>query len=243
MLDSPERPLNRSPVIRTGDPEEMRHALFTVYGATGFAVPNQDGFEGVANYLVLENVGLGFCGYGAKTIVDFAESDFARLQIPLKRNATTILSGGTIAVNEQHPCIVPPGEPIRLVFEPGYEQLIVRIKAAALEKALVPLLGAKPRGALIFNPHAPAIQPSAQVLRDLTMFLAIQLNSTAAQLPSPMLFELEQALIIAFLSAHRHSFTELLDGTEKEAAPRVVRLAEEYIEASWNRAITIEELA
>jgi len=243
MLDSPERPLNRSPVIRTGDPEEMRHALFTVYGATGFAVPNQDGFEGVANYLVLENVGLGFCGYGAKTIVDFAESDFARLQIPLKRNATTILSGGTIAVNEEHPCIVPPGEPMRLVFEPGYEQLIVRIKAAALEKALVPLLGAKPRGALIFNPHAPAIQPSAQVLRDLTMFLAIQLNSAAAQLPSPMLFELEQALIIAFLSAHRHSFTELLDGTEKEAAPRVVRLAEEYIEASWNRAITIEELA
>jgi len=34
-----------------------------------------------------------------------------------------------------------------------------------------------------------------------------------------------------------------MTGTAKEAAPRVVRLAEEYIEASWNQAITIEELA
>lgn len=243
MLDNPERLLSRSPVIRTGDPEEMRHALFTVYGASGFAVPDPDAFEGVANYLVLENVGLGFCGYGAKTIVDFAESDFARPQIPLKCNATTILKGRAIAVTERQPCMVPPGEPIRVEFERGYEQLILRIKTTALDKALLSLLGAKPRGALTFDPLAPAIQPSAQVLRDLTMFLAKQLNSAAAQLPSAMVLELEQALIVAFLSAHRHSFTELFEGTAKEAAPRVVRLAEEYIEASWNRAITIEELA
>lgn len=108
---------------------------------------------------------------------------------------------------------------------------------------MVTLLGAKPRGALIFDPAAPAKQPSGQVLRELTMFLANQLNSTAPQLPGVMLTELEQVLIVAFLSAHRHNFSELLEGTTKEAAPRAVRLAEEYIEASWNRAITIEELA
>jgi len=238
-LDSPERLLNRSPVIRTRDPEETRRTPPKIYDASGLAVPNSVGSEGIA----LENVSLAFCGYRTTTIVDFPESDCARLQIPLKSNATTILSGRAIAANVQHPCLVPPGQPVRAVFEAGYEQIILRIKAAALEKALVPLLGAKPRGALIFNPHAPAIQPSAQVLSDLTMLLAGQLNSAAAQLPRPMLFELEQALIIAFLYAHRHSFTELLHATEEEAAPRLVRLAEEYIEASWNRVITVEELA
>jgi AraC-like DNA-binding protein len=242
-MDNVEHPLSRSPVIRTRDPEEMRHALLTVYGASGFAVARPEGFEGVANYLTLSNVGLGFCGYAAKTIVDFPEGDFARLQIGLKANATTILHRRAIAIDQQHSCIVPPGEPIRIAFEPGYEQLILRIKAAALEKALVTLLGTKPRGALIFDPLAPVKQPSAQVLRDLAIFLANQLNSTAAQLPEAMLAELEQTLIVAFLSAHRHNFSELLEGTAREAAPRAVRLAEEYIEASWNRAITIEELA
>jgi AraC-like DNA-binding protein len=129
------------------------------------------------------------------------------------------------------------------VFEPGYEQLILRIKTAALEKTLTTLLGAKPRGALRFDPFAVPVQPTASVLRDLAMFLARQLSSTAAELPGAVLLELEQALLVSFLSAHRHNFSEMLVGTGKQATPRIVRLAEEYIEASWNRAITIEELA
>jgi len=242
-MDNPEYPLSRSPIIRTRNPEEMRQALLAVYGASRFDVPRPDGFEAVANYLALSNVGLGFCGYSAKTIVEFAESDFARLQIALKGNATTILRAGDIAIDQQRPCIVPPGQPISVAFEPGYEQLILRISGAALEKALATLLGAKPSGALIFDPLAPAKQPSIQVLRELTLFLAGQLNATATQLPTAMLTELEQALIVAFLSAHRHNFSDMLDGTAKEAAPLLVRRAEDYIEASWNRAITIEQLA
>jgi hypothetical protein len=56
--------LNRSPVVRTGEPEAMEHALLTVYGAKGFSVSKADSFEGVGNYLQLANVGLGFCAYG-----------------------------------------------------------------------------------------------------------------------------------------------------------------------------------
>jgi AraC-like DNA-binding protein len=239
-----EYPLSRSPVVRTRDPEKMRNALFTVYGATGFAVSKPADFEGVANYLLLSKIGLGFCGYGAKTVVEFPEGDFARLQVGLKGRAGVILGGATtVPVNAQQLSITPPGQPTTIIFEPGFEQLILRIKAAALENALTTLLGAKPRTALVFDPTTPPKQPSAQLLRELTMFLAKQLNSTAAQLPKPMLLELEQALIVTFLSAHRHNFTDVLESPAKESAPLVVRSAEEYIEANWARAITIEELA
>jgi len=236
--------LSRAAVVQTRDPQAMEHALLTVYGAKGFSVSKADGFEGVGNYLQLANVGLGFCAYGgARTTVDFPENDFARLQIGLKGSAATILKGTALAINERQPCMVPPGGPISIIFEPGYEQLILRIKTAALEKTLMALLGAKPRGALKFDPFATAVQPAAQVLRDLAMLLAKQLSSTATELPSAVLIELEQALLVSFLSAHRHNFSEILEGREKEAAPRIVRLAEEYIEASWNQGITIEELA
>lgn len=242
-MDDSEYPLNRSPVLRTHDPEEMRHALLTVYGASGFEVANAAGFEAVANYLSLPNIGLGFCGYGARALVEFPGLDVTRLQIPLKGVATTRLGGGRDVILEHRPGMIPSGEPASVTFEPGYEQLILRIGTPALESALTTLLGAKPRGALVFDPAAAAKEPSGQILRELTIFLAKQLNSAAAQLPATMLTELEQALIIAFLSAQRHNFSELLEGNVKEAAPRLVRLAEEYIEASWNRAITIEELA
>jgi AraC-like DNA-binding protein len=244
MLDSPEHLLSRSPVIWTGDPEEMRYALFTVYGAIGFEVPDPDNFEGVANYLRLSDVSLGFCGYGTKTVVKFPEADFARLQIGLKGKAGVILGNTTtIPVSRQQPGITPPGQPTTIIFEPGFEQLILRIKAAALENTLTTLLGAKPRTTLVLDPTAPPREPSAQLLRELTMFLAKQLNATAARLPRQMLQELEQALIVTFLSAHRHNFTNVLESPAKEPAPLVVRLAEEYIEANWADAITIEELA
>lgn len=243
MLDSRESPLSRSPVIRTGDPEEMRHTLFTVYGASGFEVPDPSGFEGVANYLQLSNVSLGFCGYGAKTVVEFPEGDFARLQIGLKGKAGVLLGGATIPVDPRQLAITPPGQPTTVTFGSGFEQVLLRVNASALEKALTNLLGAKPRTALVFDPTAPAKQPDAQLLRELTMFLANQLNSKAAHLPKPVLLELEQALIVTFLSAHRHNFTDVLNSPAKEPAPLVVRLAEEYIEANWARAITIEELA
>lgn len=243
-MDVPEFPLSRSPVVRTRDPEEMRNALFTVYGAIAFAVANPAEFEGVANYLILSNIGLGFCGYGAETVVKFPEGDFARLQIGLKGRAGVILgSTTTIPVNEQQLGVTPPGQPTTIVFEPGFEQLMLRIRTKALDSALTTLLGAKPRGTLILDPTAPPKQPAAHLLRELTMFLANQLNSTAAQLPKPTLLELEQALIVMFLSAHRHNFTDVLEGPATEPAPLVVRLAEEFIEANWARAITIEELA
>jgi AraC-like DNA-binding protein len=243
-MDEIDYPLSRSPVVRTRDPEEMRNALHTVYGATGFAVANSSDFEGVANYLVLPHIGLGFCGYAAKTVVEFPEGDFARLQVGLKGKAGVILgTTTTLPVDEQHSGVTPPGQPTTIIFEAGFEQLVLRIKTSALEKALTALLGVPPRGTLSFDPTAPLKQPAAHLLRQLTMFLADQLNSTAAQLPKPMLIELEQALIMTFLSAQRHNYTELLESPATEPAPLIVRSAEEYIEANWARAVVIEELA
>jgi AraC-like DNA-binding protein len=243
-MNPPEYPLSRSPVIRTRDPEEMRNALFTVYGATGFSAEMSADFEGVANYLTLSNIGLGFCGYGAKTVVEFPEGDYARLQVGLKGKAGVRLSSSTtIPVNEQQLGVTPPRQGTTIIFEPEFEQLILRIRTDALENALATLLGAKPRGTLVFDPIASPRQPTAQLLRELTLFLANQLNSTAAQLPKPMLLELEQTVIVAFLSSHRHNFSDLLDNPARESAPLVVRLAEEYIEANWAHAISIEELA
>ncbi|WP_316177079.1 AraC family transcriptional regulator [Bradyrhizobium sp. SZCCHNRI1009] len=243
-LDRSVSLLSRAPVIRTDDPEAMEHALRTVYGATGFAVTNANEFQGVGNYLQLANIGLGFCAYGGgRSVVKFPESDFARLQIGLKGSALTVLNRTAVAITERQSCIVAPGEANRIVFEPGYEQLILRISARALEQTLTTLLGAKPAGVLKFDPIAAAFQPNALVLRDLAMFLAHQLDATATELPRAVLVELEQALIVSFLSAHRHNFSELLERAEKDVVPRIVRLAEEYIEASWDRAITIEGLA
>lgn len=47
---------------------------------------------------------------------------------------------------------------------------------------------------------------------------------------------------IAFLWASRHTFSHLLERQEKQPAPGVVRRLEDFIEANWQGAITIDRL-
>ena len=61
-------------------------------------------------------------------------------------------------------------------------------------------------------------------------------------LPPLVLRELEQTILVSFLSANRHTFSDLLEREPKDTLPSQVRLAEEFIEAHWDQAISIENL-
>jgi hypothetical protein len=63
--------LQRFPSVHTFDPAEMRDALFTAYGANSFDFSTSEKFEARANFLQLEDIGVGFCAYGAPVKVGF----------------------------------------------------------------------------------------------------------------------------------------------------------------------------
>jgi len=136
-----EEPLQRFPVVRTSDTEEMKHALFTAYGATGFDVPDPDGFEGCGNYVQLEDIALGFCAYGAPTKVNFPEGDFVRQQIGLSGHAATTIDGATTEIHARQSCITSPERSATLQFGRNYKQLILRVDKTALERKLSLILG------------------------------------------------------------------------------------------------------
>ncbi len=237
-----EEPLQNFPVIRTSDPAAMEHSLIHVYGARAFDLPSADGFSARANYLQLSDIAIGYCAYGARTIVDFPEPDFARLQLTLNGRGVTTIRGFATELHERRPCVTSPGRAARLDFGAGYEQLILRVSTAALMHNLTLLLGARPKGTLEFQPALDLGHPHARGLQQMLMFLVQQLN-TSAQLPDAAILQLQQAVTIGFLHASRHSFSHLLEQDSKDAAPWYVRRAEEYIEANWKQAITIAALA
>ncbi|WP_120444316.1 helix-turn-helix transcriptional regulator [Paracoccus yeei] len=55
--------------------------------------------------------------------------------------------------------------------------------------------------------------------------------------------ELEQAIMVSMLYASESTYSHLLRADPAPAGPWQVRRAAEYIEAHWNTAIRIEELA
>ena len=77
-------------------------------------------------------------------------------------------------------------------------------------------------------------------LRRMLLFFAAELDFTA---PALAIAEFEQALIVSFISANRHNYSDLIQEGARSIASWQVRRVKEYVEAHWNQPITIEELA
>lgn len=111
-----------------------------------------------------------------------------------------------------------------------------------MERKLTALLGARPNRKIEFAPRSDLSREHIQRLRDLVVFLSQQLSNAEASMPKILLQELEEAILIAFLSVNEHTFSRHLLEDALLATPREVRRAEEYIEANWDRSISIEQL-
>jgi AraC-like DNA-binding protein len=240
LQDFREELLHRFPVARTRDPEVMRHALLTRYGATSCHIPHDPEFLGRANFIEHGATAVGFCSYGSEAVVEFPTADYVRLQIGLKGFASTTSAGITTEIHTACSCISSPDATLR--FGRGYEQLLLRIKNATVEDRLTRMLGFRPKGALRFDAALRSDQPQADSLRQLVQFFAGQLQEHAAALPPLLIAELEQAITVALLLAGRHNFSDLLEADAKDGAPEHVRIAESFIETHWNHPITIESL-
>ncbi|WP_420133233.1 AraC family transcriptional regulator [Rhodopseudomonas sp.] len=229
-------PADRAPVAPTTDTEEMRHALIQIDGAQASS-GEAEGFESVGSVVELEVVAFGFCRSRTQTAGDVAETDFARLQVALRSNGRS----GTGSDSDHEPRRPPPATPVDLGS--GHERLIIRCPNGALMATLESMLGVKPRGKLAFAPSARIDHRGAQALRDFALLLSRHVDPAQPRLPPLMLREFEHALLVSLLSVSRHNFSDQLDRDAPDTAPDYVRVAEEFIASSWNRAITINDLA
>ena len=235
-------PLQRFPVFRTSCSEEFRHALLTRFGVSRAEMKTPTNLAARGNLVQLQSIGLvyGQCNSGAT--VDYPEAERFRLLTALIGKGHAAIGKNAIALDADQSCIVSPGQKVALMAEAGHEWFNLRIDPGAFENKLACLLGARPGGKLEFSPAANRNSPRFQQLWRLIRFFAEQLDATSGQLPPLVLRELEQTILVAFLTANRHTFSHLLERDPGDTLPCHVRRAEEFIEAQWDQAITIESL-
>ena len=247
ILNKPERerrvnPLERFPVFQTFDPEEFRHALLTRYGATNAEIKSSKGLTARGSLVQLQSIGLIY-GYGSATAsCEFPESERFRLFSAFTGKGHSTIGKQAIALDADQCCIISPGQKVTLASDGGHEWFNMRIDGGAFERKLCYLLGAQPSGKLVFETAVNRNTPRFQQFWRLILFFAEQLNATTEPLPPLVQRELEQAILVSFLSANRHTFSDLLEREPKDTLPSHVRRAEEFIEAHWDEAISIEKL-
>ncbi len=235
-------PLNRFPLFRTSDPDELFQFSSAQLGASRIELKNLENFEARVNLVQLKGIGLAFGATTCDLSADHNEMDFIKVQFALKGRARLRALHRETDVNERQIGITPSGVPLHDACRAGHARLTLRLDHKALLQKLEALLGGKPRGQLTFESALDVSSPHAQRLLRLVYFLGEQLNAVPA-MPQVLCRELEQAVQVAFLCASHHSFSNLLERDGKAPASSLVREVEEIIESNWQNAIDIERLA
>ena len=235
-------PLQRFPVFRTSNSEEFRHALLTRFGASKAEIKRSEGLTARGNLVQLQSIGLAYGQSSIGARADFPEAERFRLFTALTGKGFATIGMNAMALDADRSCIISPGQKSALVGETGHEWLNLRIEPGAFERKLACLLGARPSGKLEFEPAVNRNSPRFRQLWQLVRFFAEQLDAASDQLPALVLRELEQTILVALLSANRHTFSDLLEREPSDTVPAHVRRAEEFIEAHWDQAIGIENL-
>jgi AraC-like DNA-binding protein len=234
--------LQRFPFFRASNAEEFRESMHTVYGVSRVEVEKPATFKAWANYVMLGEIALGYSYCSGRMSLHFPENEHVRQQISVRGRSVTTLGESRIDVDSDRACTTSLGRAMRLDCEPGHERLTLRIRSEALERKLTTLLGTRPKAALEFEPSLDLAQPAARRLTQLLWFFGRLFDTEATQQPPLVLRELEQAIIVSFLAANKHPYSPRLSDQPLDTAPRHVRLAEEFIEANWREAVSIDSL-
>ncbi|WP_244626107.1 helix-turn-helix transcriptional regulator [Bradyrhizobium betae] len=226
--------------MHSHDSELARDRLFSVYGADGF--DKGHGSFGIrANYAKLTAVGLGFCSYDCPVSVTYPEAGFVRQFFSIHGRANFTTSHGSVSIGAWTP-VVSGDSKLRLEFGEDYRQLVLRIDTPALERIIKALAGDASDKRLELAECDP--NPSSMsFLRRQVFHLAEELEAFADQYSPLAKAELERDLVVRFLLAHEHNFSDLLRREPRGAGRGVVDRVEAFIEANWNRPIDLEEIA
>ena len=237
------KPLNSFPIIRLRNIEEIREALFRFNGARLNLPRRAEDFDVKVNYWHSQNIGLSYWISGGPVQLEAPDTNFFRQQIFLRGGADIRFGRIERQVTNEDTCVVPPEVSVDVDISSGSEQFVLRIEADVLLNKVAALIGRTPSQKLVFNQTTRANNQASGHLRRMLMFFATELDALDSKMPSLVLAELEQALIVSFICNNLNNYSAFLDDRARPVASWQVRRAEEYIEAHWDQPITIEALA
>lgn len=237
------RPLDRFPLADTCDLDEMRAVFAHMYTRPTIQLMGRNGtFRTIINCVQISDIKLNYGLYTEDLRMEFPETEFVSQMFPIVGKGEAVVGSTSVAIAADYSAVISASEPLNIAINAGYERLVLRINSTALTNKLSALTATSINGPLKFQPASNDTRPAAKALRDHFFFLVDKLN-TSAELPKLVLAEFEQTLMVMFLHANQHNYSYLLERASRQSAPRQVRQAEEYIEANWQQAITLEGLA
>ena len=241
---NPVRLLEHFPLVRTQNAEEMCAALARVYAKPRLILEGRTkSVDVTVNRYQASDLAIAYTKHGTGVTAVYPDNNFALQAFPVRGHGEATINKIAYPLSPGRSVTTSPRTTFAIKFDPDYEHIVLVIDERALAGKLSALTGAAIESQLNFDPAPDDRNAAVKGLRDHLFFLVDKLSTSAVPLPRLILAEFEQALMVMFLHANRHNYSHLLQQEPPDSAPCQVRRAETYIEANWQRAISLEDLA
>jgi hypothetical protein len=123
--------LSPASTFRTSDVEEFEHRLTTVFGVTGFRLPDPASLRFRNNAVDLQDINLSIWTFGTPVQINFAEKAIPALGLPIRGRGVTTSGRRTVSVGVGSPAVLTAGRPATLQYDAELEKLVMRVKPEA----------------------------------------------------------------------------------------------------------------
>jgi AraC-like DNA-binding protein len=210
----------------------------------GFALGGRPGeFVAAGNFIRLNNIALAYLPYAGAARVRCGGINAVRQQFCITGSATVSFGSQRYRIDANRSCVVPAQDEAVYDFDDNFSQIVLYADTAALRGALSAMIGVPVSQNLVFETPSDPGKPELRRLRQLVEFLVSELDQEDTTLSSPVLIELEKNVLVSFLHANTHNFSRLLERDARRVTPWQVRRAEEFVEANWQRPLTLQMIA
>jgi AraC-like DNA-binding protein len=238
----PGEPLRRFNVLRARDPDELRSRLAPLYAVSKLDLPrSRFQFDAVLNHHQLRELALSYARYGAPVQMTMTNTDFYTQGFGVRGYGEAISDGRLFKIAAGQGGVAGPGATALLDYRANFEHVFLKIPPEALNRKLAALLGNPPGTPLKLKGEYDQAALAAQYR--FLCFVISEIDRSPGGVPQLLLDEFEEALIVAYLLANLNNYTDRLNAKAPAVSPWQVERAIGYIEANWERPLTVEALA
>lgn len=221
----------------------MEAALARIYVKPNMEIVGRErALRAIHNHCQLQHVGLTYGFYGISARWKFPETGAFAHVFPIRGGVEFLINGTSTAINPDLSLMLPDNLSYEMANDADYERLNLVISPAALMAKLNAFIGESFEAPLKMYLPQRSDEHLARCLREQVMFLVRYLDSPSLP-PPPLLTEFEQTLMVMYLHVNQHNYSGFLEKQSQDVVAWQVHRAEEYIEANWDKPITLEALS
>ncbi|MPT38593.1 MAG: AraC family transcriptional regulator [Achromobacter sp.] len=183
--------------------------------------------------------------YGAEVHIEPDRlQDFMLVQVPLRGRACIECGGDRVNADPTCAAVIAPNRPLRLHWEAGCEQLLLKIPRGKLEAIGLRAFGEAAAGPLDFSPALRLDTPVGAAWRSMVaslIHLLPTLDDGAPRPPAAWLEHLEDTLVLHLFYNQPNSW-QARAGLPP-AVPRRLALAESYMRENLSAPLTLIDIA